>query len=149
MPLLRIGGVSAHMRAALRACRISNTAQLIDATRSPEALRALADHCGVEPARLTRLVDRARLLQVQGVGLTYASMLEMLDISTPERLSTCDAGDLARQLGELNRREILVRRTPGEAEIERWIEGAAFVAGSGRETETGRHEPKSRPHPRE
>ncbi|MEZ5846639.1 MAG: DUF4332 domain-containing protein [Geminicoccaceae bacterium] len=147
MPLLRIGGVSAHMRAALRACRISNTAQLIDATRSPEALRALADHCGVEPTRLARLVDRARLRQVQGVGLTYASMLEMLDINTPERLSTCDAGDLARQLGELNRREILVRRTPGEAEIERWIEGAAFVAGGRRET--GHHESKSRPHPRE
>ena len=92
---------------------------------------------------------RARLRQVQGVGLTYASMLEMLDISTPERLSTCDASDLARQLGELNRREILVRRTPGEAEIERWIEGAAFVAGGRRETGTGHREPKSRPHPGE
>ena len=114
-------------------------------------LASLADalhlRLSLELHELARLVDRARLRQVQGVGLTYASMLEMLDINTPERLSTCDAGDLARQLGELNRREILVRRTPGEAEIERWIEGAAFVAGGRRET--GHHEAKSRPHPRE
>ena len=129
MPILRISGTSSRIRIALRACRISNTAQLIAATRSTESLRALAGRCGVEVEQLSRLVDRARLRQVQGVGHTYANMLEMLDISTPERLSTCDASDLARQLGELNRREILVRRTPGEAEVDRWIEGARYLVG--------------------
>ena len=76
---------------------------------------------GIEAATLGRLVCRADLTRIKGIGAIFADMLEMLGVDRMARLARQEPGDLHRSLSRLNATQRLARRAPTPEEVQDWI----------------------------
>ena len=117
----KLRGVTDQIRRKLKRQGISYTDQLVEAAGRAAARRDLAARSGIEAATLGRLVCRADLTRINGIGAIFADMLEMLGVDRMARLARQQAGELHRALSELNARERLARRAPTPGEVQDWI----------------------------
>jgi predicted flap endonuclease-1-like 5' DNA nuclease len=130
----KLRGISLDVRLKLKRQGVSYTHQLLREAGSAERCRRLAARSGIDEAALTRLVRRADLARIKGVGAIFADMLEMIGVDQVAVLAGQDSGDLHSRLHELNTAERLARRSPTPDEVQQWIAQARALprlAGSG------------------
>ncbi len=117
----KLRGISLDVRRKLKRQGISYTHQLLREAGSTEQRRRLAERSRIDELALLRLVRRADLARVKGVGAIFADMLEMIGVDQVATLAKQDPLDLRARLYQLNAAERLARRAPTADEVEQWI----------------------------
>jgi predicted flap endonuclease-1-like 5' DNA nuclease len=117
----KLRGISLEVRRKLKRQGISYTHQLLREAGSGEQRRQLAERSRIDEVALLRLVRRADLARVKGVGAIFADMLEMIGVDQVGTLAEQDPRDLRARLYQLNAVERLARRAPTLDEVEQWI----------------------------
>lgn len=121
LPLSKLGCAPAKALAMLKARRITNCSQLLNAAAAGPARRALAELTRVDPVTLTRMVQRADMKRVDGVGVVFSVILAGVGIADVANLAAADPIELHVQLREHNVRERLARRSPTPEEEADWV----------------------------
>ncbi len=117
----KLRGITARAQSKLKRQGITSTDQLLGAA-GPRARRLqLAVRTGIEAALLGRLVCRADLIRIKGIGAIFADLLELLGVDRTGRLARQDPGALHRALLELNAALRFARRAPTPDEVRHWI----------------------------
>jgi predicted flap endonuclease-1-like 5' DNA nuclease len=117
----KLRGISIEVRQKLKRQGISYTHQLLREAGGPEQRRRLAERSRIDDPTLLRLVRRADLARVKGIGAIFADMLEMIGIDQVAALAEQDPLALRTRLYELNAAERLARRAPTPEEVQEWI----------------------------
>jgi predicted flap endonuclease-1-like 5' DNA nuclease len=117
----KLRGITDQVRIRLKRQGISYTDQLVEAAGRASGRRDLAARSGIEAATLGRLVCRADLTRIKGIGAIFADMLELLGVDEVATLVRQESADLHRRLHELNTVERLARRAPTPEEVQDWI----------------------------
>jgi predicted flap endonuclease-1-like 5' DNA nuclease len=117
----KLRGISLDIRQKLKRQGISYTHQLLREAGSPEQRRRLAERSRIEELALLRLVRRADLARVKGIGAIFADMLEMIGVDQVTTLAQQDPVELHARLYQLNAAERLARRAPTTEEVQQWI----------------------------
>jgi predicted flap endonuclease-1-like 5' DNA nuclease len=117
----KLRGISLDVRMKLKRQGVSYTHQLLHEAGSAERCSRLAARSGIDLVTLTRLVRRADLARIKGIGAIFADMLEMIGVDQVAVLAGQDSGDLHTRLHELNAAERLARRSPTPDEVQQWI----------------------------
>lgn len=121
LPVSKLRGVPASARAALKRQGINTCARLLERAGKVAGRQALARSSGVDPELLLRLVQRADMARINGVGAVFSMMLEDLGVRDTGVLARQDPLRLHAMLRELNGRERLARRSPTLEEVADWI----------------------------
>ena len=117
----KLRGISLDVRIKLKRQGVSYTHQLLREAGSAERCRRLAARSRIEEATLARLVRRADLARVKGIGAIFADMLEMIGVDQVADLAKQDPARLHARLHEFNAVERLARRSPTPEEVQQWI----------------------------
>jgi predicted flap endonuclease-1-like 5' DNA nuclease len=117
----KLRGISIDIRNRLKRQGISYTHQLLREAGGAEQRRQLAARGQIDEAALGRLVRRADLARVKGIGAIFADMLELIGVDEVATLAQQDPAGLHRRLYELNATERLARRAPTPEEVQDWI----------------------------
>jgi predicted flap endonuclease-1-like 5' DNA nuclease len=117
----KLRGITDPVRGKLKRRGITYTHQLVEAAARAADRRALAASSGIDVATLERLVCRADLVRIKGIGAIFADLLELLGVDRVERLARKEPHALHAALAGLNAVERLARRAPTQEEVEDWI----------------------------
>ena len=90
----KLRGMTVPVRNRLKRQGITYSDQLVEAAGRASQRRALAARSGIEAATLGRLVRRADLNRIKGIGAIFADMLESLGVDRMARLARHDPGEL-------------------------------------------------------
>jgi hypothetical protein len=124
----KLRGITDRVRHRLKRQGITYTHQLIEAARDRAGCRRLAALTGIDEAVLERLVCRADLARINGVGAIFADMLELLEVDGARALARQDPVALHAALHRLNTVEQLARRAPTPEEVQSWVLQAGALA---------------------
>jgi predicted flap endonuclease-1-like 5' DNA nuclease len=127
LPLSKLPGVPADLRHALKARRITSCDQLLAAAAGRSARERLAAALDVDAALLRRIVGRADMSRIIGVGAVFGLMLEELGVLEVARLAAADAEQLHERLRRINAEQRIARRSPTPEEVRDWIAQAAAL----------------------
>jgi hypothetical protein len=117
----KLRGITDRVRHRLKRQGITYTHQLIEAAPDQTGCRRLATLAGLEVAVLERLLCRADLARINGVGAIFADMLELLEVDGASALARQDPVMLHAALSRLNTAEQLARRAPTPEEVQSWV----------------------------
>jgi|Tabmets5t2r1_1033131.scaffolds.fasta_scaffold45834_1 predicted flap endonuclease-1-like 5' DNA nuclease len=120
----KLRGISLDVRRKLKRQGISYTHQLLREAGGVAQRRRLAERSQIDEAALLRLVRRADLARIKGVGAIFADMLEMIGVNQVATLAEQDPLALRARLHQLNAAERLARRAPTPDEVQEWISQA-------------------------
>jgi predicted flap endonuclease-1-like 5' DNA nuclease len=117
----KLRGISVDVRNRLKRQGISYTHQLLREAGGAEQRRRLAARGDIDEAALWRLVRRADLARVKGIGAIFADMLELIGVDAVAALAQQEPADLHGRLYRLNAAERLARRAPTPEEVQDWV----------------------------
>ena len=117
----KLRGITSEVRHKLKRQGITYTDQLVEAAGRASERRELAARSGIETPTLGRLVCRADLTRIKGIGAIFADMLELLGVDRTARLAQQEPGELHQALSRLNATQRLARRAPTPEEVQDWI----------------------------
>jgi hypothetical protein len=120
----KLRGVDVHTQVYLKRVGIHYSHQLIALAGKVQKRQSLANSSGIDEAILWRLVRRADIAQVCGIGMVFSYMLELIDIDRVSRLAREEPAALHRRLVEFNAREHIARRAPTVEEVADWVHQA-------------------------
>lgn len=136
LPISKLRGVSHPVRCRLKSRRITTCGQLLAAAGDATARAALVESTGVEPDVLLRLVRRADMARVSGVGTVFGLMLEEVGVTDVAGLAAREPRALHAALRRYNLGRRLARRSPTLDEVVDWVAEAralpVLVAGEDR-----------------
>lgn len=121
LPIGKLRGVPLAARMALKRLGITTCGRLLMEAGDAEKRQRLAQRAGIDPELLLRLVQRADLARVKGVGAIFGMMLEDLGIRDVGTLARQDPQALHAALKRLNSEERFARRAPTAEEVADWI----------------------------
>jgi len=121
LPVSKLRGVPGSVRMALKRQGINTCARLLEQACKAAARRTLAERTGIDGELLLRLVQRADMARINGIGAVFGMMLEELGIRQVDVLARQDPLELHAALKELNTRERYARRSPTPEEVADWI----------------------------
>ncbi len=116
-----VEGIGPVIGEKLRAAGIKDTDDLLARTKTPAQRKALAKDSGLTYKQVLKFANMVDLYRINGVGSEYAELLEAAGVDTVPELARRRADNLARAMIEINTARKLVRRTPTEADVARWI----------------------------
>jgi predicted flap endonuclease-1-like 5' DNA nuclease len=121
LPISKLRGVPHHVRFKLKSQRITTCGQLLAAAAEAHVRTALAESTGIEPDILLRLVRRADIARISGIGTVFGLMLEEVGVVDVAGLAASEAQPLHTALRAYNLEERLARRAPTLEEVVDWI----------------------------
>lgn len=116
-----IEGIGEKYAGKLEAAGVRSTGDLLKKGGTPQGRKALAESAGVSPDLILEWVNHADLFRVKGVGSEYADLLEAAGVDTVPELAQRNAANLFKKIMEVNEEKKLVRRTPSEKEVIKWV----------------------------
>lgn len=119
--VIDIEGIGPVISAKLQAAGIDTTDELLSRGATPAGREAISAATGWSTKQVLEWVNRADLMRVRGVGSEYSDLLEQAGVDTVPELAQRRADNLAAKLAEVNEAKKLTRRTPSEAEVEKWV----------------------------
>ena len=119
-----IEGIGPAFRKKLAAAGIATTGKLLTACATRKGRADMAKKTGLTEPQLLKWTNMADLLRVKGVGEEYSELLEAAGVDTVKELKTRRADALTTKMAEINAKKKLVRQTPAQTMVERWIKHA-------------------------
>jgi predicted flap endonuclease-1-like 5' DNA nuclease len=123
-PITVIEGVDPDAAKALKSVGIRTTEKLLEAAKSPEGRRLLAVKTELDEKMLLRWANIADKLRIKGMGKEYAGLLQEVGVDTVRELQFRNPARLALSMAEANNKRKLVRFSPSEKTVARWVEEA-------------------------
>ena len=121
LPISKLRGVPQTVRVRLKARRITNCEQLIEAAGNADKRNKLSLSASLDLELLQVLVQRADMARVNGIGVVFSMMLEDLGIRDVQSLAAQSHADLHQRLRDYNQQQRLARRAPTPEEVEDWV----------------------------
>ncbi|MGQ9489371.1 MAG: DUF4332 domain-containing protein [Anaerolineae bacterium] len=127
----KLYGMTPDLGAKLKALSIKNNDDLLQFCKTPADIIELARITGAAPQEITRLVYRADLMRIRGIGDTYIKLLEEAGIESAADLAKHSPEDLRERLINLNYQRRLVDRMPALAMVSGWVAKARRLSTAG------------------
>lgn len=119
-----IEGIGQVYAQKLKDAGIPTTEALLEAGKTPQGRKALAEKAGISYKLILEWINRADLFRVKGISEEYADLLEAAGVDTIPELAQRNPENLHTKMGEINAQKNLVRRLPGLSQVRNWIEMA-------------------------
>ena len=119
--IAEIEGIGPTFGAKLVAADVKTVEALLKAGGSAAGRKDLAAKSGIDAGKLLEWVNRADLMRIKGVGSEFSDLLEASGVDTVKELATRRPDNLFAKMVESNTAKKLVRRTPTQAEVEKWV----------------------------
>ncbi|MDZ4299137.1 MAG: DUF4332 domain-containing protein [Moraxellaceae bacterium] len=116
-----VEGIGPVLGDKLRAAGVKDTDTLLSNSKTPAQRKALAEKSGLTDKQVLKFANMVDLYRINGVGSEYAELLEAAGVDTVPDLARRRPDNLTAAMAELNATKKLVRRTPTEAEVTKWI----------------------------
>jgi len=100
---------------------IPTTQALLEAGRTPQGRKELAEKTGVGDERILDWVNRVDLFRVKGIGEEYSDLLEWAGVDTVPELAQRNPENLHQKLVEVNKEKELVRQVPRQNQVSDWV----------------------------
>jgi len=100
---------------------IPTTQALLEAGRTPQGRKELAEKTSVGDERILDWVNRVDLFRVKGIGEEYSDLLEWAGVDTVPELAQRNPENLHQKLVEVNKEKELVRQVPGQNQVSDWV----------------------------
>jgi predicted flap endonuclease-1-like 5' DNA nuclease len=123
-PIEEIEGIGSVYGPKLVMAGVLRTGELLEACRDRAGRQRLSRETGLSTHQLLKWANQADLMRVNGIGKQFGELLEAAGVDTIKELRTRRADHLAETLREINQRRQLAKTTPGEAQLQQWIEAA-------------------------
>ena len=130
MEIADVDGIGAARARVLVAAGVRTDLDLLAIGATRAGRESLASTTRIREALLRAWVNSIDLARLEGVGSTYASLLEAAGVDCCAELARRDARALAETMADLVATRATVRRVPEESEIAGWIEQAKHEADS-------------------
>lgn len=117
----KLYGMKPDLGMKLKALGIKDNDDLLHFCKTPADIIELARMIGAEPQEITRLVQRADLAQIRGLGTVYMKLLEAAGIQSAADLARYSPEELRERLLSLNQQRRLVGRVPALAMVNGWV----------------------------
>jgi len=123
MRIEEVEGIGPAYAAKLQTAGVKSTDDLLERGAKPAGRRSLEAATGIDHALILEWVNHVDLMRIDGVGSEYSDLLEAAGVDSPAELAQRNAGNLATTIQEVvAARPSIVRRAPGENEIQGWID---------------------------
>jgi len=116
-----IEGIGPAISEKLAKAGILTVEKLLAACAGPRVREEVAKKTGLKEEDLLTWTNHADLFRVKGIGSEYSELLEGSGVDTVPELATRKAANLVTKMEEVNAKKKLVRRTPTEKMVEKWI----------------------------
>jgi predicted flap endonuclease-1-like 5' DNA nuclease len=126
----KLYGIEPTLEMKLKARGIKDSDDLLLACRTPREAAELAQSAGTDISVLMRLLHRAELARIRGIGETYTMLLEEAGVSTTRDLAAAAPDDLRGRLTRINADKKLVGRVPAQAMVNGWVSKAQRMPSS-------------------
>lgn len=123
MQVQKIRGMDATVAAKLVAEGIRTSEVLLAAGKTPADRKELAARLNVDPKVLLKLLNRADLTRIKGIGEVYSNLLENAGVDTVAELAQRVPLNLYQKLAEQAHKGD-ARRTPTLTQVESWVKQA-------------------------
>lgn len=120
----KLYGIEPSLEMKLKARGIKDSEDLLRACRTPRDVAELAQSADLEVSVLMKLLHRAELARIRGIGETYTMLLEEAGVSTTRELAATAPDDLRGRLTRINASKKLVGRIPAQAMVNGWVSKA-------------------------
>ena len=120
----KLYGIEPTLETKLKARGIKDSEDLLLACRTPREVAELAQSSDLEVPVLMKLLHRAELARIRGIGETYTMLLEEAGVSTTRELAATAPDDLRVRLTRVNTDKKLVGRIPAQAMVNGWVSKA-------------------------
>ena len=104
----KLYGIEPTLEAKLKARGIKDSEDLLQTCRTPREVAELAQSSDMEVAVLMKLLHRAELARIRGIGETYTMLLEEAGVNTTRELAATAPDDLRVRLTRVNTDKKLV-----------------------------------------
>ena len=122
--LLAIEGIGEVYLGKLQAIGIRTVEALLEAGKTPQGRKELAEKSGVSGKAILEWVNRADLFRIKGVAEEYSDLLESAGVDTVVELAKRRADNLFEKMKAVNAEKKLVRRLPTLVMVANWVEQA-------------------------
>lgn len=123
MRIEEVEGIGKAHAAKLQAAGVNSTDDLLERGAKPNGRTSLEQATGISHAQILEWVNHVDLMRIKGVGSEYSDLLEEAGVDSPAELAQRNAANLASKIGEVMKAQPhIVRRVPGEAELQDWID---------------------------
>jgi predicted flap endonuclease-1-like 5' DNA nuclease len=123
----KLYGINPTLEAKLKGHGIKDSEDLLSACRTPREVADLARSAGTEVSIIMRLLHRAELARIRGIGETYTMLLEEAGVSSTRDLAASSPEDLRARLTRVNADRKLVGRVPALAMVNGWVSKAQHL----------------------
>ena len=130
--LVNIEGISLPHIKQLAKKGIKTTQSLLARGYNRKGRKELAQATGLNEESILELVNKADILQVNGVGPGYADLLGSAGVDTTKELAARNPEKLAEKIVQVNEEKKLVRKLPTLEQIKAWIMDAIAIHGAPR-----------------
>lgn len=120
----KLYGVDPNLESKLKMLGIKDNEDLLRACSSHGAMMEMARSADVDISIVRRLIHRAELARIRGIGETYTMLLEEAGVATAHDLAGSSPEDLKARLNSINAEKQLVGRVPALAMINGWVNKA-------------------------
>lgn len=121
MSINELKGMHEKLSQKLHGEGVYNTDQLLEAARTPQRRRQLANAVGVESSIILELANRADLSRIRGVAGVYSDLLEHAGVDTVKELAMRNPINLYGKIVEVNKERPLTKLLPTLNMIENWV----------------------------
>ena len=120
-PVKDLKGTTDAMLVKFKELAIADNEKLLQAAATPAQRKELAAACGVTPADILAVANRADLARVKGIAGVYSDLLEHAGVDTVKELAKRRPDHLLEKLTETNDAAKLTQRPPTAAMVEDWV----------------------------
>jgi predicted flap endonuclease-1-like 5' DNA nuclease len=119
--ITEIEGIGPAIAVKLAKADILTVEKLLGACATAKGREEVAKKTGLNKADLLVWANHADLFRIKGVGSEYSELLEVAGVDSCVELAQRKALNLVKKMEEVNVQKKLVRRTPTEKMVEKWI----------------------------
>lgn len=123
-PIAELRGMTDAIATVLKGRGIDDSAQLLEAAKTPAGRKELAAACGCTTQDILGLANRADLARIKGVGGAYSDLLEKAGVDTVKELRNRRPDNLHAKIVEVNTEHHYTKMVPTAAAVEDWVHQA-------------------------
>lgn len=124
LTLGELKGINDALINLLKAQGLVDSDTLLEATRTAQGRKELAETIGIDGAVILELANRADLARIKGIGRVYSDLMEEAGVDTVKELARRSPENLHAKLVEINSVRQLTQRPPSADQVAGFVEQA-------------------------
>ena len=122
--LKTIEGIGPVLSGKFESLGIKTINDLLDKCNCRAGRSEISARIEISESRMVKMVKRADLMRVKGIGGEYSELLEAAGVDSVPELAQRNAASLLAKMEAVNEEKRLVRALPSQTQVGNWIERA-------------------------